>query len=125
MKLIILSVLFPYLLLAIVPQKTPECKALYEKANTQWVQLQPIFATKIASKVAWDLLHAYLDSASLTLAQCEPGGNLDFRYIRELKLGMQRANKERNNYRVWTYESMVAKARREGKCTNIYRSYGK
>ncbi len=125
MKLILLSVLFPYFLLAVVPEKTPECMALYETANKQWVELQAIFKTKIASKVAWDKVHSYLDVATTTLAKCEPGGNLDFRYIRELKLGMQRADKERNNYRVWTYDAMVAKAKREGKCTIIYRSYGK
>jgi len=125
MKLILLSVLFPFLLLAIVPEKTAECKALYEKANQKWVELEPLFKMKIASKVAWDLIHSYLDAASLTLSKCEATGNLDFRYVRELKIGMKRADKERYNYQVWTYESMVAKARREGRCTNIYRSYGK
>jgi hypothetical protein len=118
-------VLFPYLLLAIVPEKTPECKALYEEANQKWIELAPLFKVKVASKVTWDLIHTYLDAASLTLSKCEPKGNLDFCYVRELKQGMKRANKERYNYQVWTYESMVAKARREGKCTNIYRSYGK
>ena len=124
MKLLLLAILFPYLLLAIVPEKTPKCKALYEKANKEWIELEPLFKLKIASRVAWDSIHRYLDSASRTLSKCEPNGNLDFRFIRELKLGMQRANKERNNYQVWTYDSMVAKARREGRCTNIYRSYG-
>jgi len=125
MKLIFLSVLLPYLLLAIVPEKTPECTAMYEKANQQWTELEPLLKMKTASKVAWDLIHSYLNAASVTLSKCEPNGNLDFRYIRELKLGIQRADKERYNYQVWTYEAMVEKARREGKCTNIYRSYGK
>ena len=110
---------------AIVPQETKECKELYFKANSYWIKLDPLFKTKIASRYSWDLVHTYLDAASETIGTCETPGTLNFRNIRELKQGMKRADKLRNTFWTQTYDAMVAKARREGKCTNIYRSYGK
>jgi len=121
MKTLLLLVFFQYVLLAIVPQETPKCKTLYNKANTQWTKLQPLLRTKVASKVAWDLIHSYLDAASLTLSECEPTQALDFRYIRELKQGMKQADKLRDTFKTQTYQAMVAQAKREGKCTLIYR----
>ena len=125
MKMITLLLLFSALSFAIVPQETQKCKDLYAKANAYWIKLEPILRTKIASRVGWDLIHTYLDAASTAIGECEPGSKLDFRYIRELKQGMKRADKLRDTFWVQTYDQMVAKARREGKCTNIYRSYGK
>ena len=121
MKIILLLAYFNYILFAVVPQETPKCKALYSKASTQWTQLQPLLKMKIASQVTWDLIHTYLDAASLTLAQCESSRHLDFRYIRELKQGMKQADNLRNTFKVQTYQAMVAQAKREGKCTLIYR----
>ena len=121
MKTILLLLSLQYMLFAIVPQETPQCKALYTEANTQWLKLQPLLKMKVASKVGWDLIHSYLDAASLTLSECESQQGLDFRYIRELKQGMRQADKLRNTFKVQTYEAMVAQAKREGKCTLIYR----
>lgn len=123
MKAVLLFLLFPLLAFALVPEETPECKVLYDKANIRWIELQPLIKTKIASKIAWELIGAYLDAASLTLSKCETDRALNFKFIRELKQGMKRADKLRNTFKVQTYEAMVAKARREGKCTIIYRSY--
>ena len=121
MKIILLFICLPYLLFAVVPQESPECKALYVKAKEKWTQVQPLLKMKIASKVAWDLIHEYLNASSNTLAQCESNRHLDFRHIRELKQGMQQADKLRNTFKVQTYKAMVAQAKREGKCTLIYR----
>lgn len=112
-------------LLALLSADTSECQALYAKADEQWSKLQPVLKTNIASQVGWDLIHSYLDSASLTLSECEPEMKLDFRYLRELKVGMKRADEKRTQFKVQTYRQMVDQARREGKCTLIYRSYGK
>jgi len=124
MKMITVLLLFCSFSLAIVPQESEECKTLYSQANEHWIKLTPLLKTKIASRYAWDLLHTYLDAASETLAHCEVAGTLNFRHIRELKQGMQRADKLRNAFWTQTYDAMVAKARREGRCTNIYNSYG-
>jgi len=121
MKFIILIVLFQYLLFAVVPQESVECKAYYQKASEEWTKLQPLLKMKVASKTAWDLIHTYLDSASLTLAECEVSQKLDFRYLRELKQGMRQVDKLRDTFKVQTYNQMVAQAKREGKCTLIYR----
>ena len=125
MKMITLLLLFYSLSFAIIPVETQECRDLYAKANGYWIQLDPLFKTKISSRYSWDLLHTYLDAASETIGKCEPSNTLNFRNIRELKHGMKRADKLRNIFWVQTYDEMVAKARREGKCTNIYNSYGK
>jgi len=125
MKIITGLLLFFSLSLAIVPEQTQECKVLYEKANDYWIKLNPLFKTKVASRYSWDLLHTYLNAASETIATCEAAGTLNFRHIRELKQGMKRADKLRNIFWTQTYDAMVTKARREGKCTNIYQSYGK
>jgi len=117
--------LFSSLSFAVVAQETQRCKELYTKANAYWLKLNPILKTKIASRVGWDLIHTYLNAASTTIGECETGSKLNFRYIRELKQGMKRADKLRHTFWVQTYDQMVAKARREGKCTNIYRSYGR
>jgi len=109
------------MLFAIVPQETPECKALYKEANAQWLKLQPLLKLKVASQVGWDLIHSYLDAASLTISECESTQGLNFRYIRELKQGMRQADKLRTTFKVQTYQAMVAQAKREGKCTLIYR----
>ena len=109
---------------AIVPEETQECTDLYNNANAHWQKLSPLLKTKIASKYAWDLLHEYLDAASETIATCEETQALNFRYIRELKQGMKRADSLRNVFWTQTYNAMVEKARREGRCTNIYNSYG-
>jgi hypothetical protein len=122
MKKIFLLLIFP---LSILTADTSECEALYTKADEQWSKLQPILKTNIASQVGWDLIHSYIDAASLTLSECEPEMKLDFRYIRELKRGMAQADKKRSQFKVQTYRQMVDQARREGKCTIIYRSYGK
>ena|GEM_PF-7094268 len=124
MKMITLMLLFYSLSFAIVPQETQECKDLYAKVNGYWTQLEPLFKTKISSKYSWDLGHTYLDAASEAIGKCETSGTLNFRSIRELKQGMKRADKLRNIFWVQTYDAMVAKARREGRCTNIYNSYG-
>ena len=120
-----LFALFTVRLFAIVPEQTQECQDLYDKAKVNLIELEPVLKMKFASKVAWDLIHTYIDSATLAISKCEPGGNLDFRKIRELRLAMQKADKQREKYRVQTYNAMVAQARREGRCTNIYQSYGK
>jgi len=122
MKKIFLLQIF---LIVTLAAKTSVCELLYTKANEQWIKLQPILKTKIASKVGWDLIHRYLDAASLVISECEPGMKLDFRYLRELKLGMKQADKQRDAFKVQTYKQMVNQAKREGKCTLIYRSYGK
>lgn len=113
------------LILSILSADTSECETLYTKADEHWSKLQPILKTNIASQTGWDLIHAYIDAASLTLSECEPDMKLDFRYLRELKLGMAQADKKRSQFKVQTYRQMVDQARREGKCTIIYRSYGK
>lgn len=112
-------------LLSILSADTPECKALYADAAEQYSKLQPVLKMNIASQAGWDLIHSYLDAASLTLSECEPDMKLDFRYLRELKLGMAQADKKRSLFKVQTYRQMVDQARREGRCTIIYRSYGK
>jgi len=117
--------LFLTFLLSILSANTSECEALYLKADEQWKKLQPILKTNVASQVGWDLIHRYIDAASLTLSECEPDMKLDFRYLRELKLGIAQADKKRSQFKVQTYRQMVDQARREGKCTIIYRSYGK
>ena len=117
--------LFLVFFLSTLSANTSPCEVLYAKADEQWDKLQPILKTNIASQVGWDLIHTYLDAASLTLSECEPDMKLDFRYLRELKLGMAQANKKRSQFKVQTYRQMVDQARREGKCTIIYRSYGK
>ena len=124
MKIITLLLLFYSLSFAIIAQETQECIDLYTKANTYWVELDPLFKTKIASKYSWDLVHTYLNIASETIGKCAATNSLNFRNIRELQQGMKRADKLRNMFWVQTYDAMVAKARREGKCTNIYNSYG-
>jgi len=124
MKIITLLLLFYSLSFAIVPQETQECKDLYTKANVYWMELDPLFKTKISSRYSWDLLHNYLDAASETIGKCATSNTLNFRNIRELQQGMKRADKLRNTFWVQTYDAMVAKARREGRCTNIYNSYG-
>jgi hypothetical protein len=122
MKKIFLLLVF---LLTILSADTSECEALYAKADEQWNKLQPILKTNVASQVGWDLIHSYIDAASLTLSECEPEMKLDFRYLRKLKRGMAQADKKRSQFKVQTYRQMVEQARREGKCTLIYRSYGK
>ena len=116
---------FSAFFLSALSADTVECKALYAKANDEWNRLQPILKTNIASQVGWDLIHSYINAASLTLSECEPGMKLDFRYLRELKLGMAQADKKRSQFKVQTYQQMVDQAKREGRCTLIYRSYGK
>ncbi len=111
--------------LMILSADTLECEALYAKANEQWIKLQPVLKSKIASKVGWDLIHSYIDAATLTISECEPDMKLDFRYLRELKRGIKQADKQRDAFKVQTYKQMVNQAKREGKCTIIYRSYGK
>lgn len=125
MKIITLLLLFISLGFAVVAEETQECKDLYTKANGHWIKLDPLLKTKIASKYGWNLLHTYLNAASETIATCETSNTLNFRNIRELKQGMKRADKLRNTFRTQTYQAMVDQARREGKCTKIYRSYGK
>jgi len=125
MKFITVLLLLYAYSFAVVPEETQKCKDLYTKASHYWIKLEPILKTKVASRVGWDLIHTYLDAASITIGTCESSGGLDFRHIRELKQGMKRADQLRNTFWVQTYDQMVAKARREGKCTNIYRSYGK
>lgn len=122
MKKIFLSLVF---LLSGLSANMPECEALYARADEQWTKLQPILKINMASQVGWDLIHSYMDAASLTLSECEPDMKLDFRYLRELKRRMAQADKKRSQFKVQTYRQMVDKARREGKCTIIYRSYGK
>ncbi len=122
MKLIILLSLY---VLYLFSDDVNKCQELYEKANADWTKLQPVLKTNIPSKVGWDLIHTYLDSATLTLAVCEPEMKLDFRYIRELKQGMQQADKKRSAFKTQSYNQMRAQAKREGKCTLIYRQYGK
>ncbi len=117
--------LFSALLLSSLSADNSECDALYAKADEYWSKLQPVLKTNIASQTGWDLIHNYIDAASLTLSECEPGMKLDFRYLRELKMGMAQADKKRSQFKVQTYRQMVDQARREGKCTLIYRSYGK
>jgi hypothetical protein len=117
--------LFLTFLLSNLSANTSECEALYLHADEQWKRLQPILKTNVASQVGWDLIHKYIDAASLTLSECEPDMKLDFRYLRELKLGIAQADKKRSQFKVQTYRQMVNQARREGKCTIIYRSYGK
>lgn len=124
MKMITLLLLFYSLSFAIIPEETQECRTLYTKANNYWIELSPLLKTKIASKYSWDLLHTYIDTASETIGRCEVSGTLNFRNIRELKQGMKRADNLRNIFWTQTYNAMVAKARREGRCTNIYNSYG-
>ena len=125
MKMITVLLLFCSLSFAIVPQETQECKDLYTKANSYWTQLDSLFKTKVASQYSWDLVHTYLDAASETIGKCDTNGGLNFRSVRELKQGMKRADKLRNTFWVQTYDAMVAKARREGRCTKIYNSYGR
>jgi hypothetical protein len=117
--------LFLVFLLPVLSANTSECETLYAKADAQWSKLQPILKTNIASQIGWDLINDYIDTASLTLSECEPDMKLDFRYLRELKQGMLQADKKRSQFKVQTYRQMVDQARREGKCTIIYRSYGK
>jgi len=112
-------------LLSTLSADTSECEELYAKASDQWSKLQPILKTKVASKVGWDLIHSYIDAASLTIGECEPDMKLNFRYLRELKLTMKQADKKRSQFKVQTYQQMVNQARREGRCTIVYRSYGK
>lgn len=122
MKSIILLNLY---LLPLLSADLNRCQELYNKANADWTKLKPVLKTNIPSKIGWDLIHTYLDSATLTLAECEPEMKLDFRYIRELKQGMQQADKKRSAFKTQTYKQMRAQAKREGKCTLIYRQYGK
>jgi hypothetical protein len=122
MKLIILLTVY---VLSLFSADIDRCQELYQKANTDWIKLQPVLKVNIPSKTGWDLIHAYLDSATLTIAECEPDMKLDFRYIRELKQGMQQADKKRSAFKTQTYRQMRAQAKREGKCTLIYRQYGK
>lgn len=122
MKSIILLNLY---VLSLLSADANRCQELYEKANADWTKLKPVLKTNIPSKVGWDLIHTYLDSATLTLAECEPEMKLDFRYLRELKQGMQQADKQRSVFKTQTYRQMRAQAKREGKCTLIYRQYGK
>ena len=122
MKLIILLSIY---VLCLYSDNTVRCQELYDKANADWSKLQPVLKTNIPSKVGWDLIHTYLDSATLTLAECEPGMKLDFRYIRELKQGMQQADKKRSSFKVQAYREMRDQAKREGKCTLIYKQYGR
>ena len=117
--------LFQVFLLPLLSAETSECEALYTKADALWSKLQPILKTNVASQIGWDMIHSYIDSASLTLSKCEPDMKLDFRYLRELKLGMAQADKKRAQFKIQTYRQMVDQARREGRCTIIYRSYGK
>jgi len=125
MKLFVLVFIFTFSLFAVVSEKTQECQNLYDVAKIKLTELEPALKIKIASKVTWDLIYSYIDSATLTISKCEPGGNLEFRKIRELRLAMQRADKQREIYRTQTFNAMVAQARREGRCTNVYQSYGK
>ena len=125
MKFLLIICLFTFSLFAKVPEHTQECQDLYDDAKVKLTELEPVLKVKIASKVAWDLIHTYIDSATLAISKCEPGGNLDFRKIRELRVAMIRADKQRAAFRVQTFNAMVAQARREGRCTNIYQSYGK
>ena len=122
MKLIILLSVY---VLSLFSADASKCQELYEKANTDWTKLKPILKTNIPSKVGWNLIHTYLDSATLTLAECEPEMKLDFRYIRELKQGMQQADKKRSAFKTQSYNQMRSQAKREGKCTLIYRQYGR
>ncbi|MDF1880638.1 hypothetical protein JHD50_04855 [Sulfurimonas sp. MAG313] len=124
MKFITLLLLLYSFSQAIVTQETQECKTLYTKANSYWLELTPLLKTKIASQYSWGLIDTYLNLASQTIGKCETSGTLNFRSLRELKQGMQRADKLRNSFWVQTYNEMVAKARQEGRCTNIYNSYG-
>ena len=101
------------------------CQALYNKANEDWIKLKPVLKVDIASQVGWNLIHTFLDSATLTLSECEPEMKLDFRYIRELKQNMKQADKKRSSFKVQTYRQMVQQAKREGKCTIVYRQYGR
>ncbi len=116
--------LLPVFLMTILSADSSECEALYAKANEQWVKLQPVLKNKIASKVGWNLIHSYIDAATLTISECEPNMGLDFRYLRELKRGMKQADKQRDAFKTQTYRQMVNQAKREGKCTIVYRSYG-
>lgn len=122
MKIIILFGVFVLILSA-----NDRCQELYSNANKEWTKLQPILKTEIASRVGWDLINSYIDLASLTISECEPEMKLDFRYIRELKQGMQTADKQREAFKTQTYEQMlnkaINKAKSEGKCTLIYRQY--
>lgn len=117
--------LFPVFLSSLLSADTLDCKALYANAARHWSKLQPILKTDVPSQTGWDLIHSYIEAASLTLSECEPEMKLDFRYLRELKLGMAQADKKRTHFKVQTYRQMVDQAKREGRCTIIYRSYGK
>jgi len=125
MRVFFLIYIFTLSLFAVVPEQTQECQNLYDNAKIKLTELQPILKMKVPSKVAWDLIHTYIDLATLAISKCEPGGNLDFRKIRELRLAMQRADKQRAIFRTQTYNAMVAQAKRDGKCSVYYNSYGK
>ena len=101
------------------------CDELFQQASTDYQQVQAIFKTNIASQEAYKRANGYIDLASSAIASCSTSESRDaFRNTRELTANLKIISRDREKFRVQTFNELKAEAmvqaKKEVQCTNVY-----